>query len=310
MKSDLWLQELERIQSYFKASYFNKMFQAPLRLLKGAIVVFYKKVAYPFFRKEFEVNASLFFGGRMKVLLPASNDIYINKAKPHDSEIRLAKFIIRKLLEGDHFLDIGAHYGYFSLLASRCVGDVGKVISVEPSSRAYAILSHNVKKIDNTRCMNNAISNKKDKTVIYEFPNMYSEYNSLNQDQYKDQKWFQEYTPKPITVESTTIDTILLEEKLSPKIIKVDVEGAEFLVMQGAQQYLTSDDPYVVLEYVQRGRGHSEHEKALQYLQNYRLYPHAISVDGSITYVENVTHYLLENRLDSDNLVFKKGISN
>jgi FkbM family methyltransferase len=41
------------------------------------------------------------------------------------------------LEEGDHFLDIGANIGYFTLLASRWVGPTGRVYSIEASPRIF-----------------------------------------------------------------------------------------------------------------------------------------------------------------------------
>jgi FkbM family methyltransferase len=53
---------------------------------------------------------------------------------------------IRTLLEpGDTFLDAGANEGFFSILASKCVGDTGRVISIEPQSRLQGILYRNIK---------------------------------------------------------------------------------------------------------------------------------------------------------------------
>ena len=41
-------------------------------------------------------------------------------------------FLIKCLKEGDTFIDVGSHIGYFSLLAASIVGNSGKVYSFEP----------------------------------------------------------------------------------------------------------------------------------------------------------------------------------
>lgn len=51
---------------------------------------------------------------------------------------------ISKLKLGDTFLDIGANAGYFSILASKKIGNTGIVISIEPSQREYKILLSNI----------------------------------------------------------------------------------------------------------------------------------------------------------------------
>jgi len=53
--------------------------------------------------------------------------------------------VVRQALKpGDVFLDVGANVGYYTLLASRLVGDTGRVIAVDASPSVYEILSRNV----------------------------------------------------------------------------------------------------------------------------------------------------------------------
>jgi FkbM family methyltransferase len=53
--------------------------------------------------------------------------------------------ILRNLLEpGMTFVDVGANWGYFTLLASSCVGESGRVVSLEPDPRLFRILQENV----------------------------------------------------------------------------------------------------------------------------------------------------------------------
>lgn len=75
----------------------------------------------------------------MNIALPASTDIYLTGGKSHDSEIRLAKFLIKNLNQGDNFVDIGAHYGYFTLLGAHLVGKGGRVF-FEPGKSTYSLL--------------------------------------------------------------------------------------------------------------------------------------------------------------------------
>ncbi|MGO9937502.1 MAG: FkbM family methyltransferase [Terracidiphilus sp.] len=59
-------------------------------------------------------------------------------------EHNLTYYTIDKLREGDIYVDIGANVGYFSLLASRCVGNSGEVISVEADPMTFAALKTNL----------------------------------------------------------------------------------------------------------------------------------------------------------------------
>jgi len=53
--------------------------------------------------------------------------------------------LLRELLRpGDTFFDVGANWGYFSLLAAEQVGTGGKVVSIEADPRIFAMLERNV----------------------------------------------------------------------------------------------------------------------------------------------------------------------
>jgi FkbM family methyltransferase len=59
-------------------------------------------------------------------------------------EHNLTYYSIERLREGDLYVDIGANIGYFSLLASHCVGDKGHVISVEADPVTFTALKKNL----------------------------------------------------------------------------------------------------------------------------------------------------------------------
>jgi FkbM family methyltransferase len=59
-------------------------------------------------------------------------------------EHNLTYYTIERLREGDVYVDIGANIGYFSLLASRYVGDHGRVIAVEADPTTFAALKTNL----------------------------------------------------------------------------------------------------------------------------------------------------------------------
>ncbi len=83
-------------------------------------------------------------------------------------EYGLTKCFERMLKKGDIVYDIGAHVGYFTLLASVLVGDEGKVIAFEPSLRNFLFLKKHIKinKLKNVICLNVAVSNKSAKSFF------------------------------------------------------------------------------------------------------------------------------------------------
>src|SRR5262249_36101037 len=57
----------------------------------------------------------------------------------------LETLLIRKILKpGMVFVDVGANWGYFTLLGAACVGSRGRVLSVEPDPRLFALLRANL----------------------------------------------------------------------------------------------------------------------------------------------------------------------
>ncbi len=266
--------------------------------------IFFREMVYRFTKKEKIVSAELFFGRKMKIALPAATDIYLTGGKSHSSEIRLAKFLILNLKKGGHFLDIGAHYGYFTLLASEAIGNEGKVMSFEPSSVAYRVLNDNTDQQKNITITQSAVSNSSDNLVFYEFPNLHSEYNSTDVSQFEKESWFQHSQPVRVEVKATTIDLITADSRFLPSIIKIDVEGAEFNVIQGGLNYFEHHAPAVVMEYLEPKRKNESHQKAAQLLKSLGFQSHVIESDGRLRPVADIDAYLEAEKLDSDNIVF------
>src|SRR5207302_10135610 len=59
-------------------------------------------------------------------------------------EPELTKWILRHIQKGMTVLDIGAHHGYFTMLASHLVGPKGQVHAFEPTPSTFSVLELNV----------------------------------------------------------------------------------------------------------------------------------------------------------------------
>ena len=270
--------------------------------------ILFRELVYKKTRREKEVVCSTFFNSKMHIFLPSSTDIYLTGGKSHSSEIRLAKFLINFLNNNDIFIDVGAHYGYFSLLASKLVGKSGKVIAFEASPTTYKILQKNESNFENIIVYNLAVSDEEKQLTFYEFPNLYSEYNSLDIDQFKDKYWFSEYTPKSVRIKSILIADFIEEKKINPNIIKIDVEGAEFRVINGLRKYLINNSPMIVMEYLSTNRSNEEHIKAERLLKSLGYQSFLINNNGEPQETESITKYLDTHNLESDNILFMKNI--
>lgn len=271
--------------------------------------ILFREIIYKRKKAEMEVLAETFFGIKMHLLLPSSTDIFLTGGKSHDSEIRLAKFLIHNLEPGDTFMDVGAHYGYFSLLGSVLTGAGGKVYSFEASPKTYRILQKNTGMRTNMHSNHLAVSDSDAELKFYEFPNLYSEYNTLNIDQFKNEKWFSAYEPTEVKVKSVILDEFITANRIDPKVIKIDVEGAEYRVINGLSHFLLEKSPLIVMEYLSQARGNKEHQEAEAKLNALGYLSFAIDDKGALHPLESVPSYLEERKLESDNIVFAKQIS-
>lgn len=252
------------------------------------------------------VKAKTYFESEMKLVLPAGTDIYLTGCKSHDSEIRLAKFLMNTLQKGDTLIDVGAHFGYFSLLGAKLVGEKGKVFSFEASQSTFEILKENTQTETNIEILNRAVSNEKGTLSFYEFPVLYSEYNSLEIDQFKNADWYQANQPKKIAIEAISLDDFSKQKSTEPKVIKIDVEGAEYMVISGAVKLLKSQSPKVVIEFLHSKRHNEAHLQAKQLLNELGYESFSIDDDGSLKKCSDIEGFLNKKELDSDNIIFQK----
>jgi len=160
--------------------------------------------------------------------------------------------------------DIGAHYGYFTLFASRLVGNLGRVYAFEPMPQNFQRLVYNIKanKLNNIKLYNYAISNKE---TILKFSNSK---NTVANTYIASSPLLSQPIPV-IEIRSISLDILFSrKEILSPQFIKIDAEGAEYDILVGAQNIIGQSKPAINLS------THENHnpgvtEKCLTLLKRY-----------------------------------------
>lgn len=270
-------QQLSRVKMIAGYSKWGRLRHHPVRYA-GAML--FKSFVYPVLKKGIRVQTPLFFGKQVNIELPSSTDIYLTGGKSHGSEIRLAEFMIRTLREGDHFLDIGAHIGYFTLLANELLGDDGRIEAFEPAKESFALLQQNTVSCLSIRIHQYAVSDNTEALVFYEFPSMYAEYNTRDISQFNDASWIASFPPQKVSVSCTTIDMMTANGDFHPSVIKIDVEGGEYQVVRGGTNYLANNSPTVVMEYVSGKRTNTAHVLAIDLLRSHAYLPHIITAGG------------------------------
>ena len=131
---------------------------------------------------------------------------------------------------GMRVLDIGAHIGYFTLLAARAVGPTGRVYSFEPDPDNYRFLCHNVALNGMEGVVTTVPKAVADTSGIRPFvaDTKHSVVSSFLREGRSD---------AAMPVECTTVDDFLDGRKID--VVKLDVEGAELEALRGMRRTLT-----------------------------------------------------------------------
>jgi FkbM family methyltransferase len=152
-----------------------------------------------------------------------------------------AALLRRVLGAGQVVLDVGAHVGYFSVLAAGCVGDSGQVHGFESDPRCFAALQRNAAALPQLTVSNVAVSDQARRVSLFRTPHA------------DEWGWSAFVAPPDERRESLEIPAITLDDweaETHPgrvDAIKISAQGAEPLVLAGAQAMLERHHPIVMV---------------------------------------------------------------
>ena len=175
---------------------------------------------------------------------PAENLGYLlGTAEPH-----LQRAIKKYVVAGDTAYDIGANMGYVSMSLAKRVGPKGHVIAFEPVPRNIDLLRTNIEnnKLTNIRVLEVAASDKSGEAVIRIGENLSTA--SLI--------WHRsDPSAVGLAIQTVAIDDLIEAGDLpEPKFVKIDVEGAEGLALQGMRRTIAAARPVLFVECSDAGR--------------------------------------------------------
>lgn len=171
------------------------------------------------------------FAQTLKILTPKAGSgaaIYFQGFSEPDT----ADFLLRFLRPGMTIVDIGAHIGEYTLLAAKAVGTRGQVHAFEPQTHLFPILHESVQ-INGFAQVKLNCSAVSDRLGEVEFQVLDEPTLSSIRKQVMPNR-----AAKFVSVPCTTLDTYWQDRQQKIDLIKVDVEGAEKFVFQGATQLL------------------------------------------------------------------------
>jgi len=170
------------------------------------------------------------FRGNKMYVDPAISEpsIFTNKAY-----VKFTMELIEKLIKkGMIVLDLGAHIGYYTLIAAKLVGENGRVFSFEPEPYNFALLSKNVEinGYENVVLIKKAVLDKTGRCDLFFDIRGSWDASVLKCDR-----------PRSIRVETTALDDFFQNTDYKIDVIKMNIEGAEPLALLGADRIIKAN---------------------------------------------------------------------
>lgn len=213
------------IHRIYKIPYFKKIISPIVNLLKPDFLTIEGNQMY-IDKKDTAVSQELLLSGKWE-----------------EFETNLFKSNIKY---GNIVLDIGAHIGYYTLIAAKIVGTKGKVYAFEPNQKTFEILKKNVEKngYKNVILVNKAISDKNGQAELY-----------LNEENTGDHRLYNSRDKrKSIKVETITLDTYFKDNNIKINLIKMDIQGSEVKALRGSKTIIKRNkDIKIISEFWPKG---------------------------------------------------------
>lgn len=154
-------------------------------------------------------------------------------------------YLSRVLSQGMTFVDAGANDGLYTLFAAKRVGAAGRVLSFEPSQREFDRLKENIEqnRIENVRAFQVALAEKDGTAELKIADGSHHGQNTLGDFMHP----VNLLRTEPVILR--TLDGILKEQGVDRvDVMKLDVEGAEMRVLEGAGTVLRDLRPTILFE--------------------------------------------------------------
>lgn len=149
--------------------------------------------------------------------------------------------LARWVLPGSTVVDVGAHYGVYSLALASLVGEHGHVVAVEPDPHALRVLRFQLElnRFNNVEVIEAGLGDANGTGTLHLHPDpSRASLIPLPEDGVGDE-----------TIRIARLDDLVPPER-RVTFMKVDVEGFELAVFRGARRVLRRDRPVVLFEFL------------------------------------------------------------
>lgn len=164
--------------------------------------------------------------------------------------IGMAVALRAALSPGDDAIDVGAHLGDVTrqILQSTVTG---RVLAVEPLPHLAAGLRRTL--VDAVIIEECALTDGEPGEVEFLHVKNNPGYSGLKERDYPEDPEFEK-----LTVKTQRLDDLVEKHGLKPRLIKIDVEGAELLVLRGAAKTIKEYKPLILVEHGSAALGYGE----------------------------------------------------
>jgi FkbM family methyltransferase len=174
---------------------------------------------------------------------------YWYKGKRREQEIM--ELFARLIQPGDTVYDVGANIGYLSLYFAHLAGSQGKVYAFEPAPQNLVYTRQNVGSHPRIHLVEKGLAKEAGELEFYvedltgQNCSFVADFGTLQQNI---ETAGVKTSTQRITVEVTSLDRFVEEVGTPPTVMKIDVEGFELEVLQGATDLLRSRPPVMMIE--------------------------------------------------------------
>jgi len=164
-----------------------------------------------------------------------------------------------KVPRGGVFIDVGAHVGKYTVIASKLVGSSGRVIAIEPHPLNYLLLLRNIYV---NRCRNVYAL----RICAWNLDGEVKLYISRKRSGTHSTKRNYNHSGDYIVVRAMRVDSVIKSLNIKrADLMKIDVEGAEYEVLEGAEDTLDTYRPDLVIEVFNMNK-----ERVFEFLRKHR----------------------------------------
>lgn len=263
----------------------KRILKAPFKTIPYFFMIY---IAY---KHPYKVKYKTLWGDKMSFYLPEGNAIYYYGF----FEANLTNFLLNFIESGDTVFDVGAHVGYYTMLSSALVEGKGQVHSFEPTPRTFQTLKDNTSPKSNVTINNNAVLDKETEIEFVDYGPKYSAFNSFQKRTGEEMDFLSQ--PEKIKVKTISLDKYAAEKKLTPNFIKIDAEGAEYLILEAMVDILKNKKPIVTIEVAGDDEWKENCAKSIAFLQSHGYIAHEIDLNGYVKQHTQQATYSYDNLL-------------